>query len=185
MQVVDLSGAFSQTLLAAMVGITQPAVSAMVADGRLQVEGLSLGDALQAYCQRLRDQAAGRVGSEVGGLDLVQERAALAREQREGQAIKNAVARKEFAPVGLLADVLGMAASSVVDRFDQLEGSLRKACPDLPDETKTTIQQVIASARNEWIRSTERSVFDRIDSMLTDPDEDDQADAEPDEEAAT
>ena len=185
MQVVDLSGAFSQTLLASMVGITQPAVSAMVADGRLQVEGLSLGDALQAYCQRLRDQAAGRVGSEVGGLDLVQERAALAREQREGQAIKNAVARKEFAPVGLLADVLGMAASSVVDRFDQLEGSLRKACPDLPDEAKTTIQQVIASARNEWIRSTERSVFDRIDSMLTDPDEDDQADAEPDEEAAT
>lgn len=185
MQVVDLSGAFSQTLLAAMVGITQPAVSAMVADGRLQVEGLSLGDALQAYCQRLRDQAAGRVGSEVGGLDLVQERAALAREQREGQAIKNAVARKEFAPVGLLADVLGMAASSVVDRFDQLEGSLRKACPDLPDEAKTTIQQVIVSARNEWIRSTERSVFDRIDSMLTDPDEDDQADAEPDEEAAT
>ena len=185
MQVVDLSGAFSQTLLAAMVGITQPAVSAMVADGRLQVEGLSLGDALQAYCQRLRDQAAGRVGSEVGGLDLVQERAALAREQREGQAIKNAVARKEFAPVGLLADMLGMAASSVVDRFDQLEGSLRKACPDLPDEAKTTIQQVIASARNEWIRSTERSVFDRIDSMLTDPDEDDQADAEPDEEAAT
>ena len=185
MQVVDLSGAFSQTLLAAMVGITQPAVSAMVADGRLQVEGLSLGDALQAYCQRLRDQAAGRVGSEVGGLDLVQERAALAREQREGQAIKNAVARREYAPVGLLADVLGMAASSVVDRFDQLEGSLRKACPDLPDEAKTTIQQVIASARNEWIRSTERSVFDRIDSMLTDPDEDDQADAEPDEEAAT
>ena len=168
-----------------MVGITQPAVSAMVADGRLQVEGLSLGDALQAYCQRLRDQAAGRVGSEVGGLDLVQERAALAREQREGQAIKNAVARREYAPIGLLADVLGRAGGAVVDRFDQLEGALKKACPDLPDEAKTTIQQVIASARNEWIRSTERSVFDRIDSMLTDPDEDDQADAEPDEEAAT
>ena len=184
MQVVDLSGAFSQTLLAAMVGITQPAVSAMVADGRLQVEGLSLGDALQAYCQRLRDQAAGRVGSEVGGLDLVQERAALAREQREGQAIKNAVARREYAPVGLLADVLGMAASSVVDRFDQLEGALRKACPDLPDEAKTTLQSVIASARNEWIRSTERTVFDRIDAMLTDQDEDDQADTEQDEGGA-
>ena len=102
-----------------MVGITQPAVSAMVADGRLQVEGLSLGDALQAYCQRLRDQAAGRVGSEVGGLDLVQERAALAREQREGQAIKNAVARREYAPIGLLADVLGRAGGAVVDRFDR------------------------------------------------------------------
>ena len=176
MQVVDLSGAFSQTLLAAMVGITQPAVSAMVADGRLQVEGLSLGDVLQAYCQRLRLQAAGRLGDDVGGLDLVQERAALAREQREGQAIKNAVARKEYAPVGLLADVLGMAASAVVDRFDQLEGAMRKACPDLPDEAKTTVQQVIAAARNEWIRATSTLVADTVDAMLVaqEPDEDDQ-----------
>ena len=157
-----------------MVGITQPAVSAMVADGRLQVEGLSLGDALQAYCQRLRDQAAGRVGSEVGGLDLVQERAALAREQREGQAIKNAVARREYAPIGLLSDVLGMASSAVVDRFDQLEGALRKACPDLPDEAKTTVQQVIASARNEWIRSTSSLVADTVDAMTDDEDQEDE-----------
>ena len=155
-----------------MVGITQPAVSAMVADGRLQVEGLSLGDALQAYCQRLRDQAAGRVGSEVGGLDLVQERAALAREQREGQAIKNAVARREYAPVGLLSDVLALASSAVVDRFDQLEGAMRKACPDLPDDAKTTVQQVIASARNEWIRSTSTLVADTVDAMTDDDQED-------------
>ena len=121
-----------------------------------------------AYIRRLRDQAAGRLGEGAGGLDLVQERAALAREQREGQAIKNAVARREFAPVGLLADVLGQASSAVVDRFDQLEGTLRKACPDLPDEAKTAVLQVIASARNEWIRSTERLVADSMDAMLAD-----------------
>lgn len=126
-----------------------------------------------AYIRRLREQAAGRMGGEMGGLDLVQERAALAREQREGQAIKNAVARKEFAPVGLLADVLGMAASAVVDRFDQLEGQLRKACPDLPDEAKTTVQTVIAAARNEWIRSTERLVTEAIDAMLAEQADDD------------
>ena len=125
-----------------------------------------------AYIRRLREQAAGRMG-ELAGLDLVQERAALAREQREGQAIKNAIARKEFAPVGLLADVLGMAASAVVDRFDQLEGALRKACPDLPDDAKTTVQSVIAAARNEWIRSTERLVADGLDAMLAAQDEDD------------
>ena len=125
------------------------------------------------YIRRLREQAAGRAGSEDGGLDLVQERAALAREQREGQAIKNAVARKEFAPVGLLADVLGMAASAVVDRFDQLEGQLRKACPDLPDEAKVTVQTVIAAARNEWIRSTERLVTEAIDAMLAEQADDD------------
>lgn len=154
-----------------VVGVSQQAISAMMAEGKIPSDG-PLGDLLQAYCQRLRDQAAGRMG-ETMGLDLVQERAALAREQREGQAIKNAVARKEFAPVGLLADVLGMAASAVVDRFDQLEGALRKACPDLPDDAKTTVQSVIAAARNEWIRSTERLVTEAIDAMLAAQDEDD------------
>lgn len=180
MAVIDLSMQGTQTALAELVGVTQPTISNLMTEGKIPATG-TLGELLQAYCQRLRLQAAGRMGDEVGGLDLVQERAALAREQREGQAIRNAVARKEFAPVGLLADVLGMAASSVVDRFDQLEGALRKACPDLPDEAKTTLQQVIASARNEWIRSTERTVFDRIDAMLTDQDDDDQANTEPDE----
>lgn len=162
-------------MLAQLVGVTQPAISAMVAEGRLQVEGASLGEALQAYCQRLRDQAAGRLGEGAGGLDLVQERAALAREQREGQAIKNAIARREYAPIGLLADVLGLASSAVVDRFDQLEGTLRKACPDLPDEAKTAVLHVIASARNEWIRTTERVVADSVDAMLTDDTSEDEA----------
>ena len=76
------------------------------------------------------------------------------------------MARREFAPVGLLADVLGRAASAVVDRFDQLEGVLRKAVPDLPDDAKTAVLQVIASARNEWIRSTERLVSEHVDAML-------------------
>jgi phage terminase Nu1 subunit (DNA packaging protein) len=180
--VIDLSMQGTQTALADLVGVTQPTVSNLMTEGKLPSSG-TLGELLLAYCARLRDQAAGRLGDSMG-LDLVQERAALAREQREGQAIKNAVARKEFAPVGLLADVLGMAASAVVDRFDQLEGQLRKACPDLPDEAKVTLQTVIASARNEWIRSTERAAFDRIDAMLTDPDDDDHG-TEPNQEAAT
>ena len=120
---------------------------------------------LLAYCARLRDQAAGRMGENTT-LDLVQERAALAREQREGQAIKNAVARREYAPVGLLADVLGRAGGAVVDRFDQLEGALKKACPDLPDEAKTTVLRVIAAARNEWVRETAQLVAESLDEML-------------------
>lgn len=161
---VLMSERVTQSEFGAAVGISQQAVSALLADGLLPRDG-TFGDWLAAYCDRLREQAAGRMGGEIGGLDLVQERAALAREQREGQAIKNAVARKEYAPVGLLADVLGQAASAVVGRFDQLEGTMRKACPDLPDEAKTAVLQVIASARNEWIRSTVRLVDESIDRL--------------------
>ena len=170
MGVVDLSMSLTQAAFGRLVGISQPAVSDFVKVAALG-PGVSAGDMLLAYCERLREQAAGRLG-ETMGLDLVQERAALAREQRECQAIKNAVARKEYAPVGLLADVLGQASSAVVDRFDQLEGALRKSCPDLPDEAKTTVQQVIAAARNEWIRSTERLAIEAIAATPAEPDED-------------
>lgn len=161
----------AQAEFAELVGVSEARVSQLISEGVI-ARGDTAHGWLVGYCERLRDQAAGRMG-ETMGLDLVQERAALAREQREGQAIKNAVARKEFAPVGLLADVLGMAASAVVDRFDQLEGALRKACPDLPDDAKTTVQSVIAAARNEWIRSTERLVTEAIDAMLAAQDDDD------------
>lgn len=172
MPLIDLSMQGTQTALAELVGVTQPTISNLMTDGKIPATG-TLGELLLAYCARLRDQAAGRMGENTT-LDLVQERAALAREQREGQAIKNAVARREYAPIGLLSDVLGMASSAVVDRFDQLEGALRKACPDLPDEAKTTVQQVIASARNEWIRSTSSLVADTLDAMTDDEDQEDE-----------
>lgn len=170
---IDLSSPATQAVVGDIVGVTQQAISAMVSEGKLQA-GLSTGQMVIAYCERLRDQAAGRVGSEVGGLDLVQERAALARSQRIAQDMKNAVARGEFAPVGLLADVLAAAASGVVDRFDHLEGALRKSCPDLPHEAVETIRAVIASARNEWIRSTNRLVVERLDALTADDDDDEQ-----------
>ena len=164
-----------------VVGVSQQAISAMVNEGKLACDGAPLGDVVAAYCERLRDQAAGRLGDGVGGLDLVQERAALAREQRIGQAMKNAIARGEYAPIGALADVLGMASSAVVDRIDQLDGALRKACPDLPEDARTTVLLVIASARNEWIRSTAKLVADEVQAMV-DADDDDQDDNEMPEE---
>lgn len=153
-------GVMTQADFGELVGISQQAVSALVQAGVLE-QGAGGRAWLHAYCERLREQAAGRMGAE-GGLDLVQERAALARSQRIAQDMKNAINRGDYAPIGLLADVLGLASSAVVDRFDQLDGMLRKACPDLPEAARTAVQQVLASARNEWIRSTAKLVDERL-----------------------
>lgn len=163
-----LADQITQAEFALAVGVSEARISQLISEGVLPREA-SAGEWLSVYCERLREQAAGRASA--GPLDLAQERAALAREQRMGQAIKNAVARREYAPVGVLSDILGMAASAVVDRFDQLEGLLSKAAPDLPDEAKTVVMKVIASARNEWIRATDRAVTDAIDAMPVDTDD--------------
>ena len=171
MKVIDaLAHTISQQDFAELIGVSEARVSQLVAEGTL-TRGDSALEWNIAYCERLRDQAAGRLGSEVGGLDLVQERASLAREQRISQRLKNDIARGEYAPIGLLADVLGMASSAVVDRFEQLEGALRKACPTLPEDAKATVMQVIASARNEWIRSTAKLVNNALESMVTESDD--------------
>ena len=165
----------SQAEFAQMIGVSEARVSQLVSENII-VRGDTAHEWLVAYCERLRDQAAGRAGSETGGLDLAQERAALARSQRIAQDLKNDIARGEYAPIGLLTDVLATASAAVVDRFEQLEGALRKACPDLPDAARSTVMTVIASARNEWIRSTAQLVDRSLDEQLAEQAEDDAGD---------
>lgn len=136
-----------------LVGVSQPAVSDMVSRGVLE-NGAPLRQWLLSYCGRLREQAAGRLGSETGGLDLAQERAALARAQRAGIELKNAVLRGDYAAVELLSEVLATASQAVAERFDHLPGQLRKACPDLPPAAVDQVMTAIAAARNEWVRTT-------------------------------
>ena len=56
------------------------------------------------------------------------------------------------------------------------------ACPALPDDARAVIAQVIASARNEWLRATHRLVVEDL-QPATDADQDD-APGEPMEDAA-
>ena len=171
-----LDAPISQAEFAQIVGISEARVSTLISEGVL-TKGDNAHGWLLGYCERLRDMAAGRAS--VGGLDLVQERAALARSQREAQELKNAVARGEFAPIGLLADVLGQAASAVVDRMDQVEGDLRKACPDLPEDARVVVLRTLANARNEWIRSTAKLINDKMDQMADALDEGEDDDRTP------
>lgn len=149
---VDLTKPLTQAAFGELVGMSQQAVSEFARAVGFP-PGAPAGAMLIAYCERLREQAAGRQG-DADGLDLVQERAALAREQRIGYAIKNEIARKTYAPITLLAETLALASQAVVDRFDQLPGRLRKACPDLPEAARDQVMSTIAEARNEWVSRT-------------------------------
>lgn len=169
MNLIDaLNQTITQAVFAELIGVSEARVSQLMASGAIR-QGETAGQWLRSYTERLRDQAAGRMG-ENGGLDLVQERAALAKAQRVNQELKNAVARGEYAPVGLLADVLGKASGAVVDRFDQLPGKLHKACPDLPEAARGAVMEVVASARNEWVRSTANLVDAFLDEIQDDDD---------------
>lgn len=169
MNLIDaLNQPITQAVFAELVGVSEARVSQLMASGAIR-QGETAGQWLLSYTERLRDQAAGRMG-ENGGLDLVQERAALARSQRFAQDMKNSVALGEYAPVGLLSDVLGKASSSVVDRFDQLPGKLAKACPDLPEAARSAVLEVVTSARNQWVRSTATLVDAFLDELPEDDD---------------
>lgn len=155
----------------ALVGVSQQAVSDLVSRGVLE-DGQPLRQWLLAYCGRLREQAAGRVGATDGGLDLAQERAALARSQRVGIDIKNAVLRGDYAAVELLSEVLATASQAVAERFDHLPGQLRKACPDLPPAAVDQVMTAIAAARNEWVRGTMALVTASLDQAGDDDEPD-------------
>ena len=159
--IAALSAVITQAEFAQMIGVSEAAVSQLKTGGTLE-PGVTAQRWLLAYCERLREQAAGRLGSDIDGLDLVQERAALAREQRLGYEIKNAIARGEYAPIGVLADVLASASQAIVERFEMLPGQLKKVCPDLPEEARQRIEAVHADARNEWLRATAELVSARL-----------------------
>lgn len=148
---IDLDQSGTQADLAELVGVSQQAIS------QAGIPAGSLREMLLAYCHRLREIAAGRA-SEYGGLDLVQERAALAREQRLGLEIKNAALRGEYASVALLAEVLASASQAVAQRFDHLPGVLRKACPEMTEAQRDQVFAVLANARNEWVSATAQLV---------------------------
>lgn len=157
----------------------------------LKKRGMPVDDGVEA-CQAWRNRnvapytrtasaSAPVVSSDAGGsapspargtLDLGQERARLAREQRIGIEMKNAVLRGEYAPISLLAEVLASASQSVAERFDHLPGQIKRAAPTLPPAVMDRVMATIAEARNEWVRSTAALAITKVLAA------DDQADDE-------
>lgn len=142
----SLKASMTQNAFGALVGISQPAVAGLFARGVIDT-GMSGQQMLHAYCSHLREQAAGRAAAS-GGLDLVAERAALTKAQRERVEMQNAVTRKELAPAALIEEVLSKAGSRIAGMFDAIPGAVRRRVPSLSSDEVNNIAKEIAKIRN-------------------------------------
>lgn len=114
----------TQAEVARHLGISQPAVTKLVQAGVFTQSGrgsLDLDRCRVAYLSRLRDEAAGRASqADADGdeLDIVAERARLAKEQADRLAMENHVRRGELVPfeqfVAPFSTVLGTLRSRLL-----------------------------------------------------------------------
>lgn len=140
---LDQSG--TQSEFGKLVGISQPAVSDLISRSIL-ANGQPMGVWLLQYCMHLREVAAGRASS--GDLDLVQERARLAKEQADKVAMLNARARRELAPVYVLEQALANACRQIAGILEAIPVNLKRRVKNLSAEELEFITREIVQARN-------------------------------------
>jgi phage terminase Nu1 subunit (DNA packaging protein) len=111
----------TQAEFAQHVGISQQAVADLL---RRQVipcgngrGGLDLDACRISYIEHLREVAAGRAAATDGELDLVAERARVAKEQADGLAMKNELMRGETVYVRDIVEPFGQELSGIRSRF--------------------------------------------------------------------
>lgn len=145
---VDFFGVSDQTI----ANLTAKGVLARIGRGRYHLRAST-----RAYIGHLREQAAGRAAGDESdepdaAPDLAKERALLARAQREGQVMKNALLRGELLPVG---DVEA-SVSAVL-------GSVRARLLTLPDKLSHRVVGVESFARaKEVLTGGVHEVLDEI-----------------------
>lgn len=145
MQVVDLDKPVTQAEFGEIVGISQQAVSDLLARGVIQPLD-TLGQWLKDDRRRLREIAAGRATN--GDLDLATERARLAKEQADKIAMHNAVTRGELAPVAAMEAVLATVGTRVGKILDTIPGLVRRRVPGVGSDVIEHITGDIAKCRN-------------------------------------
>lgn len=140
-----MHGTITQAQFAELVGVTQQAVSALIGRGVL-IAGDTAGQWLLDYCENLREQAAGRAS--MGDLDLVQERARLAKEQADKVAMANQIERKELASVTVLELVIAKVGRQIAATLEAIPVQLKRSSTSLTAEDLKLITEEIIKARN-------------------------------------
>ncbi len=100
---------------------------------------------LLEYCERLREQAAGRAAT--GDLDLATERARLAKEQADRIAMQNEEKRRVLAPVHVIERTLASVSRQVAAQLEAIEVELKRKTKLSADDIRL-VMTVIVKARN-------------------------------------
>lgn len=142
---MDLGSPMTQESFGALVGVSQQAVSDLIAREVLARDDTAAAWLL-AYCAHLREQAAGRAAN--GDMQLAAERARLAREQADRIAMLNAERRREIAPVAMLEVVLSKVGRRIAAILEALPIQLRRQSTAITNDDLALIEREIAKARN-------------------------------------
>ena len=128
------------------LSMDQSTVSRMCDALKIDWQTSTLDDVRIAYIRHLREMAETRAAS--GGLDLAEERAALAKAQRERIEMQNEVTRRELAPVVLIEEVLAKAGGRVAGILDAIPGMIKRRVAGLSSNDIELIASEVARARN-------------------------------------
>lgn len=138
----------NQVEVARHLYMTKQALSQHIKDGHIpnaERGGFSLDECREAYIRHLREQAAGRLGKDAT-LSLTDERAGLAKAQREAQELKNAVTRGEYVSAADVthrwADILRAVRSGIL----AVTSRIRHRLPHLTVDDAEVIEQEIRDA---------------------------------------
>ena len=150
---IDLKEKVSEKNLVLLTGLTQGRINQMKSNEIWQVE-MSLDEASHAIVKWLGRRAAGHVSED--GLDLVQERAKLARENRETASLKNAEMRFSLVRSDEIRRAIFSAARSVRNSMQTIPDRISMPVAGMTDNhdihelISKELSDVLESLDNDW-----------------------------------
>tara|TARA_R110002012_G_scaffold8988_4_gene41338 strand:- start:206 stop:706 length:501 start_codon:yes stop_codon:yes gene_type:complete len=150
---IDLKEKVSEKNLVLLTGLTQGRINQMKTNQIWQIE-MNLEDAAHAIVKWLGRRAAGHVSED--GLDLVQERAKLARENRETASLKNAEMRFSLVRSDEIRRAIFSAARSVRNSVQTIPDRISLPIAGMSDHhdihklIDEEVSQVLGDLDNDW-----------------------------------
>lgn len=137
----QLDDPYTQAGVAQVVGITQQNIAALAKVGVFE-GAKTVREGVLRYCARQRAYASKNEGG------LSDERAKLAKAQRDRIEMENAARRGELAPITVLRDTLAAMATACVAHIDAVPGKARQRMPHLSARDLATLDALLKEARN-------------------------------------